>query len=145
MPMRILIADTGTCVNHGLTGLLSEFEGLCVFGCVQEQSKVLALVATLQPDIVILDLGLSWLQSLDTLKQIKVTQPSAVIIVLSDYEEPLLKDAAIKIGASHFFIKTELDQLLKAINSLVQNHEVMRDDIRNQRGSVTQSLSTPNR
>ena len=62
-------------VNDSLTALLSEFDGVSVLGCVQEPAKVLALVQTTQPDVVILDLQTEQGIALQTLKQITKAEP----------------------------------------------------------------------
>ena len=118
--LRVVVADSGISVNDSLTALLSEFDGVSVLGCVQEPAKVLALVQTAQPDVVILDLQTEPGTTLQTLKQIKL--PSApVVIVLSDYDLPPLRQAALAAGADHFLIKaTESGRLQKLLQTLVR-------------------------
>jgi DNA-binding NarL/FixJ family response regulator len=118
--LRVVVADNGISVNDSLTALLSEFDGVSVLGCVQEPAKVLALVQTAQPDVVILDLQTEPGTTLQTLKQIK--QPRApVVIVLSDYDLPPLRQAALAAGADHFLNKsTESGRLLKVLQALVR-------------------------
>jgi DNA-binding NarL/FixJ family response regulator len=118
--LRVVVADSGISVNDSLTALLSEFDGVSVVGCVQEPAKVLALVQTAQPDVVILDLQTEPGTTLQTLKQIK--RPSApVVIVLSDYDLPPLRQAALAAGADHFLIKaTESGRLQKVLQTLVR-------------------------
>jgi DNA-binding NarL/FixJ family response regulator len=121
--LRVVVADSGMSVNDSLTALLSEFDGVSVLGCVQEPAKVLALVQTAQPDVVILDLQTEPGTALQTLKQIK--HPRApVVIVLSDYDLPPLRQAALAAGADHFFIKaTESGRLQKVLQTLVRKSQ----------------------
>ena len=118
--LRVVVADNGISVNDGLTALLSEFDGVSVLGCVQEPAKVLALVQTAQPDVVILDLQTEPGTALQTLKQIQ--RPRApVVIVLSDYDLPPLRQAAFAAGADHFLLKaTESGRLQRVLQSLVR-------------------------
>ena len=115
--LRVLVADHGISVNDSLTALLSEFEGLSVLGCAQEPAKVLALVQAVHPDVVVLDLQAEQATGLTTLKRIKrLAQPPAVI-VLSDYDLPPLRRAALDAGADHFLVKaTECGRLQEVLH-----------------------------
>jgi DNA-binding NarL/FixJ family response regulator len=118
--LHVLVADRGISANDSLTGLLSEFEGLSVVGCVQEPAKVLALARKVRPDVVILDLQTEGAAGLKTLKQIKRLPRAPVVIVLSDYDLPPLRQAALAAGADDFLSKaTECERLPKVLHGLL--------------------------
>lgn len=122
--LRVLVADTGVSVNDSLTALLSEFEGLSVLGCVQNPAKVLALVKTVQPDVVILDLQLGDASGLRSLKQIKHLPEAPIVIVLSHYDLRPLRQAALAAGADYFLIKAiECGRLQEVLHALVQKSQ----------------------
>jgi DNA-binding NarL/FixJ family response regulator len=122
--LRVLVADSGISVNDGLTALLSEFEGLSVLGCAQEPAKVLALVKTAQPDVVILDLQMDKPTGLTMLKQIKRLPRAPVVIVLSHYDLPLLRQVAIAAGADYCLIKaTECERLQPVLQALLRESQ----------------------
>ena len=117
--LRVLVADTGVSVNDSLTALLSEFEGLSVLGCAQNPAKVLALVQTVQPDVVILDLQTSDASGLRALKQIKSLPGAPVVIVLSHYDLAPLRHATLAAGADHFLLKaSECERLTEVLETL---------------------------
>jgi DNA-binding NarL/FixJ family response regulator len=119
--LRVLVADSGISVNDGLTAMLSEFEGLSVLGCVQEPAKVLALVKTARPDVVILDLQTHQAIGLKMLKQIKRLPRAPVVIVLSHYDLPPLRQAA---GADYFLNKaTECGRLQEVLHALMRERD----------------------
>jgi len=117
--LRVLIGDGGSSVNDGLTALLSEIDGLSVFGCAQEPSKVLKLVQMVHPDVVILDLQMAGPIGLRTLKHVKRLPQPPTVIVLSDYDTLPVRQAAIAAGADHFLIKTECEQLRAILHDLL--------------------------
>ena len=122
--LRVLVADSGISVNDGLTALLSEFEGLSVLGCAQEPAKVLALVKTAQPDVVILDLQMDKPTGLTMLKQIKRLPRAPVVIVLSHQDLPPLRQAAIAAGADYYLIKaTECERLQEVLQALLRESQ----------------------
>jgi DNA-binding NarL/FixJ family response regulator len=122
--LRVLVADSGSSINDGLTSLLSDFEGLSVFGCVQDSAKVTALVRTVHPDVVILDLQMAGPIGLQTLKQIKSLPHPPVVIVLSAYDTPPVRRAALAAGADHYLVKTECGRLQEVLGSLLREKGV---------------------
>lgn len=124
--LRVVVADNGISVNDSLTALLSEFDGVSVLGCVQAPAKLFALVQMAQPDVVILDLQTEGGAALKTLKQIKRPR-TPVVIVLSNYDLPRLRQAALDAGADHFLIKaTETGRLQKLLQTLVRKSQGKR-------------------
>jgi len=128
--LRILVADSGCSINDSLTALLSDFDGLSVFGCTQEPAKVLALIATVHPDVVLLDLPAGNATGLVALKKIKRLPDAPVVIVLAQCDLAPLRLAAVAAGADHYLIKaTECGCL----------QEMLRD-LQRKRAAVVQPL-----
>jgi DNA-binding NarL/FixJ family response regulator len=122
--LRVLVADDSASVNEGLTALISELEGIIVFGCAQDSSKVLMLVQTVHPDVVILDLHVPGTIGLQTLISLKQAEPATTVIVLSHYELPPLRKACLDRGASYFFEKTAAFAGLKEmLTSLLESKQ----------------------
>ncbi len=101
MLLRVLVADTEALINEGLTALLSDFEGLSVFGCTQQPAKILTLIDNVHPDIVLLELPLNTATGLVTLKMIKQLPNAPKVIVLVRFDLPALRKAALTAGADH--------------------------------------------
>ena len=117
--LRVLVVDERVSVNESMVTLLSESEGLTVFGCAQEPLKVLALVEAVHPDVVIFDLQMEGPTALKTLKQIKSIPHAPVMIMLSQYDLPPIRQAALAAGADHFLIKaTECGRLQEVLHNL---------------------------
>ncbi len=119
--LRVLVADSGCSTNDSLTALLSDFEGISVFGCTQEPAKVLTLVRTVHPEVVILDLPADNATGLKVLKQVKRLRHAPVVIVLAHFELSALRDAALAAGADHYLNKaTECGRLHDLLYGLGQ-------------------------
>jgi DNA-binding NarL/FixJ family response regulator len=111
-------------VNEGLTAMLSDLNGITIFGCAQEPAKVLALVETVHPNVVILDLHIPWTVGLKTLKQLKHLQPAPVVIMLSQCELPPLREACLSVGADCFLEKAgAFERLREVLAGLVSESE----------------------
>lgn len=71
------------------------------------------------PDLVILDLGLPGINGRDVLKEIKQKRPEIMVMVISGYNDPQVKQELTSLGADHFLSKpilpTKLYELLKSV------------------------------
>jgi YesN/AraC family two-component response regulator len=57
------------------------------------------------PDLVFLDINLPKLNGLELCKSIREEYPATVIIILTNYDIPEYRQAAMKNGADHFLLK----------------------------------------
>jgi two-component system, NarL family, response regulator DevR len=125
--IKVLVADSTALVNEGLTVMLSEMDCISVFGCVQESSKVLALVEAVQPDVVLLDLNAPGTGGLKMLVGVKQGCPQATVIVLSQYDLLPVRQACLNAGADYFFEKTAaFDRLREVLIEIVNRRNAPR-------------------
>jgi len=124
--LRVLVADSDRLVNESLNALLSEIEGLSVFGCTQEPSRVLMLIQTVHPDVVILALQIKGPFGMKLVRQIKDLPDAPTVIVLSDYDEAQLRRVAIAAGAEHCIVKTDIERLQEVLGDLLRQGATSR-------------------
>jgi DNA-binding NarL/FixJ family response regulator len=118
--LRVLVADSGSSVNDGLTALLSDIEGISVFGCAQGQAKILVLAGSLRPDVVIIDLQRSEPVSLGILERLKALPEAPIVIALCDDDIRPLHDAASVRGADHVLDRTDCEGLLRLLAGAIE-------------------------
>jgi DNA-binding NarL/FixJ family response regulator len=117
--LRILVADNGSSVNDGLTALLSELDGISVFGCAQDPGKLLALARSLRPDVVILDIQCTKPISLAILHRLKALPCAPIIIALCENGLQPIQEAVLAGGADHVFLKTDCEKLLSLLAGMI--------------------------
>ena len=115
-PIRIAIVDDHPVLREGTAVLLAAQPGLEVAGVASSLDEAEALVAAAPVDVVLLDIrlgtdsGLRWLTSGDP------ASPRPAVIVLTSYDYPQYAEAALRLGASGFVLKTApIAELLDAI------------------------------
>ena len=106
MPLRILVVDDHPITRDALASLLAQ-GGFDVVGEAADGAEALDLAASLQPDLVLLDLAMAGTDGLTALPGLREAAPACEVVVLtaSGTEENLL--AAIRAGAAGYLLKNE--------------------------------------
>jgi DNA-binding NarL/FixJ family response regulator len=106
MAERILIVDDHPLTRDALSGLLVQ-QGFDVVGTASDGAEAVRVAASLQPELVLLDLSMPGIGGLEALPRIREAAPGCEVVVLtaSGTEDNLL--GAIRGGAAGYLLKTE--------------------------------------
>ena len=89
-----------------LDGLKRVLEPRCdVVGTASNGRALLESAAKLQPEVIVLDIGMPQLNGLDAARHLKRTMPKVKLIIMTMNEEPDLVGEAFRAGASAFLLK----------------------------------------
>ena len=118
--IKLLIADDHTVVRKGLSSLLSSDKyGIEVVGEASNGNEAVDLSEQLQPDVILMDLLMPGKSGLEAIKEIKLAQPQARILVLTSYAEDNNVLTAIRSGAYGFLLKdASTEELVHTIHSV---------------------------
>lgn len=117
--IRVLLADDHTLVRAGIHGLLKGLPGIEVVGETGEGHEALRLAETLQPDVVLLDIGMPGLNGLEVAARLAKLDPAIRVVILSMHlsEEYVLQ--ALRAGAAAYLLKgsavAELEIAIRAV------------------------------
>ena len=112
---RVILADDHHFSREGLRRML-EADGLTVVGEASDGVEVVALVGSLAPDVVVLDLRMPGATVGETICHITEADPSVRIAVLTVSAEDRDVQAALAAGAHSYLLKdTPAAQLVGAI------------------------------
>jgi DNA-binding NarL/FixJ family response regulator len=116
-PVRLLIVDDHPVVREGTAALLAAQPGIEVAGTAGSIDEARALIDRVPADVVLLDIRLGSDSGLRLLSEGGSTGSRMPgIIVLTAYDYPQYADAALRLGASGFVLKTApIGELLDAI------------------------------
>jgi len=121
-PTRILIVDDHPIVRCGLAQLISQHPELVLCGEAADTTEALEAVASLCPDLVIVDISLKGESGIDLIKQIKSRDRKVKILVCSMHEELYFAERVLHAGALGFVNKEQaMDKLLDAIFTVLQD------------------------
>jgi DNA-binding NarL/FixJ family response regulator len=103
--VRVLICDDQDVVRKGLQIILRHSQGIEVVGTAVDGEDVLAQVATLKPDVVLMDLKMPKVNGIQATRQIMTILPETKVVVLTTYDGDDWLFDAIRAGASGYLLK----------------------------------------
>ena len=115
-PIRLLIVDDHNLFRQGLTRILEDYPQLNVVGQAADGGEALAMVDTLQPDVVLMDLNMPVLSGPDATRRLSASHPATPVIILTVSERDADLFDAIKAGARGYLLKNVgMAELLDAV------------------------------
>ncbi len=114
--IRILLAEDHTIVREGLKTLIDAQSGMEVVGEAGDGASAVQLAAQLQPDIVVMDVGLPRMNGAEATREIKSQNPNVRVVALTMYEDKSYVRELIRAGASGYVVKrAAADELIHAL------------------------------
>lgn len=102
---RILLVDDHEVVRLGLKALLERHQHFDVVGEAGSAREALEAVATLHPDVVVMDIRLPGASGIEACDEIVQRFPETKVIMLTSYAEDEMLFSAIRAGASGYILK----------------------------------------
>src|SRR6186997_176212 len=107
---RILLADDHLMLLEAFKALLEP--AFDVVGIVPDGRMLLEVFSRLNPDVVLLDVGMPLLNGLDAGRQLKAQRRSVKLIYLTMNPDPDVASEALRLGASGYVLKSSAAQEL---------------------------------
>ncbi|MCB9639783.1 MAG: response regulator transcription factor [Myxococcales bacterium] len=121
--IRILLAEDHTIVRQGLFALLSQAPDLLVVAEASDGNEAVRLALEHQPDVIVMDIGLPYLNGVDATAQIRQQLPQTQVLILSMHSGEEYVRPAIRAGARGFLLKgSDLSELVLAIRAVVEGN-----------------------
>jgi DNA-binding NarL/FixJ family response regulator len=114
---RVLIVDDSPQVRQELRTLLSLAGDIEVVGEAADGLEAVRLTATLQPQVILLDLQMPVMDGYQAARQIKALCPTCRVVALTVYGDPASRSQALQAGVDVFLVKgAPLETLVHAIS-----------------------------
>ncbi len=121
--IAVLLVDDHCVFREGLRELLNEEHDLCVVGMAENGKDAVELFASLQPDVVVMDIAMPGLNGLEATRQILKARPGARVLILSAFCIPSCKEQVLEVGAMGYLSKENSGRnIAKAIREVHLGH-----------------------
>lgn len=103
--VTVLIADDHPLLRRGLRDVIGENSRFKIVGEAADGEEALRLLASLKPQIAIVDIDMPRLNGLETLREIRQHALHVKVIILTMYREEDMFNAAMDLGAKAYVLK----------------------------------------
>jgi CheY-like chemotaxis protein len=107
LQIRILIVEDHKSFLHFVSSTLRQLENVQVVGEVHDGLEAVQRAQELQPDLIVLDIGLPSLNGIEAAYRIRTVAPDARILFLSQESSAEVVQEAFALGAWGYVIKTQ--------------------------------------
>lgn len=134
-PKKILLVDDHPMLREGLQQFLQQDESLIICGQAHNTAEALRQFDLLQPDLLVVDIGMPGRDGLELIKDIRARNQTCLILVFSMFDEELYAERTLRAGAQGYVMKHEPpEKLIAAIRN------VLRGEIVTSTGIVQRAL-----
>lgn len=102
---EILVVDNQGLVREGLIRIINHEKDMVCCGAVEDITSAQNELAAHRPDLVLMDLLFQDGSGLEFIKNLALEHPSVPVLVLSQCDETLYAERALKAGARGFLMK----------------------------------------
>lgn len=104
-PVTVVIVDDHELVRQGVRAFLDAQEDLHVVGEAGSGREALALVESLVPDVVLMDLLMPGMDGIETTRRVKEVSPRSQVVVLTSHHDDAHVFPALRAGALSYVLK----------------------------------------
>jgi two-component system response regulator YesN len=103
---RIVIADDEEIIRNGLKNLIESYDlDLSVVGTAQDGEEALQLINIYQPEIILMDINMPFMNGLEVIEKTKEIDSNAKIIIISGYDQFEYAQKALELGVFSYLLK----------------------------------------
>jgi two-component system NarL family response regulator len=144
MTIRILLVDDHQLMREGLRSILEKEAGLEIVGECSSGREAVGLACKLEPDVVVMDVGMKDLNGIDATRQIRTELPEVEVVALSSHSDSRYVRAMLEAGACGYVLKANAyADLSRALRAARQHKSFLCAEVT--KAVVSASLTGPRR
>ena len=128
--IKVLLVDDHPVVREGLRAMLAGESGIELVGEASGGQEAVQEVASLKPDVVLMDIRMPDMSGTEATRQIKNANPTTSVIMLTMYDSEMYVVESIRAGAAGYLTKDASRELLgHAIRAVVDGGTLVRSGL----------------
>lgn len=127
--IQVLIAEDQPVIRDGLKFIIEQDSEIKVVGCAGNGKSAYELCASLQPDVVLMDIVMPECDGIEGTRLIKADFPAVKVIVLTTFSDNEKIQGVLKNGADGYILKDiESDDLIFTIKKIHKGLRIIHKD-----------------
>jgi DNA-binding NarL/FixJ family response regulator len=119
--IRVLVVDDYEPWHDFISTMLQKQPELQIIGAVFDGLEAVQQTQELQPDLILLDIGLPTINGLEASRRIRECAPQSKILFVSENRSPDIAEEALGTGAGGYLVKSDAaSELLPAIKAVLE-------------------------
>lgn len=123
--ISVMIADDSAAYRSGLRALIQATPDFELAGEAADGASTLEMVASLQPDVVLMDLNMPGLNGVEATAEIMTTAPHVAVLVVTMFDDDDSIFAAMRAGARGYVLKgASKGEMLRSIRAVADGEAI---------------------
>ena len=119
--IRVLVVEDHESWRRYFSTLLPKHDGLEVIGEVADGLEAVQKDEELQPDLILLDVGLPTLNGIEAARRVRKVSPASKVLFVSETRSADVAEEALNTGAGGYVLKSDAEsELLPAIRAVLE-------------------------
>jgi DNA-binding NarL/FixJ family response regulator len=129
---RLLLVEDHQIMREGIKTLLERTGEIIVIGEAQTGAEAIRMCRELQPDLVLMDVGLPDLNGVEATRELLRQYPQTGVVILSMYDDEDTVISSVRAGARGYVVKrASSGELLEALRAVARGGSYLSPDVSN--------------
>ena len=131
--IKILLVDDHDLVRTGVRRLLEDVNDFEILGEATNGEEAIQRLATLDPDVVLMDINMPGIGGLEATRKMLGDKPSLRIIIVTMHQDDMFAQRLLKAGAVGYLTKgARVDEISHAIRETMEGRRYITPEIAQQ-------------
>jgi len=128
--IRVIVVDEQPLFRQGICSTLEQMGDCEIIGTSTDEEEILELSRTGNPDVALIDAGLTTADPLEIARQLRHLAPQMAIMILTPSEDEERLFQSIKVGAAAYYTRNITPEELKdAVRRVSHGEYLINDDV----------------
>lgn len=131
MKYKLFIVEDHPVVRAAYHRMINRESDLEIVGETDNGSDALDMIASVRPDLVLIDISLPGMSGITLITHLRSLYPDMPMMIISGHEEALYAKHALQAGAKGYLVKTGLaDVMIEAIHQVLNGEVYISGTVR---------------
>ena len=128
--IRVIVVDEQPLFRQGICSTLEQMGDCVIVGTSTDAEEIFELSRTANPDVVLIDAGLTTADPLEIARQMRHLAPHLAIMILTPSEDEERLFQSIKVGAAAYYTRNITpEELVDAVRRVSRGEYLINDDV----------------